>query len=187
MNLRTKTLSALVLLMGIVCTNAVAQWKYAASIIVGGPEFDSRSATSAKLGVTNIYTDPGCQKYCFELLYNQIQAKYNFSEKAVGLQSAVGYSLLFIGGRAGVDYEYNIESKDSDFMLFLTGGFDVGGVASLQIGPKINLTQNNSTKAVLLMVTVDLPISTLFQKGKIKEAAQGLRTFRSARKAKRQK
>lgn len=184
MNSNIKAFASLLLLLGIICHNAQAQYEYSETVFIGGPEFDSRSSFSAKLGITNIYVEKDC-KWCFQAIYHQIQPKYNFTKNAVGLQTAVGYSLLYLGGRVGVDYEYNIDRKDSDFMMFVTGGIDIFGVASLQVGPKVNFTRNNASQAVLFHAAIDIPIGTFFQKGKLKEATQALRTARANRRAAR--
>jgi hypothetical protein len=156
-----------------VCMQVAAQIRYSESVFITSPEFDTRASTSLKVGVSNIYIKE-CEKYCFKMYYHQIQAKYNFSKEALGLQTAVGYSNLF-GGRVGIDYEYGVNTGSHDLMTFVTAGVDMGGAASLQCGPKFNLTQNNSSKAVLFMVVVDFPLGLFFQKGKAKEAIQGIK------------
>jgi hypothetical protein len=156
----------------------LGQIKYSESVFILSPEVDTRSSISIKAGVSNIYTKE-CGKYCFKMYYHQMQAKYNFSKEAIGLHTAVGYSNWFIGGRAGVDYEYGLKSETHDVMVYLTGGLDIGGAASLQFGPKVNLTRNNSSKALLFMAVLDFPISLVFQKGKVKEALQGIKASKA--------
>lgn len=141
------------------------------TVFVMSPEFDSRSTFSLKAGVSNVFTQ-GCGKYCAKMYYNQIQAKYNFTNEAVGLQTAFGFSHTIIGGRLGLDYEYIRAAKTHDFMPFITAGLDIGGAASLQFGPKFNSTQKSSSKDVMLMIVLDLPVALFFQKGEIQKAIQ---------------
>lgn len=165
------------LLMCILATNVAAQIQ---TVFVVSPELDTRSSFSLKAGMSNILTRD-CGKYCFKMYYNQLQAKYNFTNEAIGLQTAFGYSNTFFGGRLGLDYEYSPGPNTHDFMPFITAGIDVGGAASLQFGPKFDLTQKRSSKDVLFMIVLDLPLGMFFQKGRIEQAVQGVRSSSQAR------
>lgn len=101
-----------------------------------------------------------------DAVYYQLYSKYNFTNKSIGGQAAIGYStfdrypkLIPLGGRFGIDHEYSFEFEKNEVSLFLLAGIDAG-FFSLVIGPKLNLTKNIDQSNVGFNITLDLFIPT---------------------------
>lgn len=125
-------------------------------------EYDTRHAFSVQAGVVRIKIHDCPGKICLSGDYQQLYAKYNFIEKAIGIQATYGTSALIIGGRVGIDYEYSLKNDKGDFSSFVLAGFDGFGMFSLVIGPKFNFTRNNSKKYVTFQVSLDLTPLIIF-------------------------
>src|SRR5258706_2440514 len=126
------------LLFLFVAIQSFSQYQRASTVIIASPEFDTRPSFALKAGFSNVFTEKGCEKYCFKAIYHQVFAKYNPSQQSLGGQTAFGYCNNLLGARFGVDYEYSTITKKSECMLFLVGGFDLYGGASIVLGPKLN-------------------------------------------------
>ncbi len=124
--------------------------------VVGGLELDSRYAFSLTTGLSLIRENCATGPLCFRNQYAQFLGKYNFTKSTAGFQAAAGYSDIF-GARIGVEAEYSPDQKKAEIMVFIAGGLDLGGSASLVAGPKINLTRNLSEEIISGQIIVQLP------------------------------
>ena len=125
--------------------------------IVGGAEFDSRVNYSATAGVSLVWEQCGRRELlCFSNNYVQLLGKYNFTSEAIGIQPSWGFSDLF-GGRIGLDLEYSTRYENMEALVFVAGGFDLGGSISLVVGPKLNLTRNHSDQRFMVHTALHFP------------------------------
>lgn len=113
--------------------------------IAAGGEVSTMPDWSLKLGVNrnlaHHWRTPLAVGESYKNIFEQIFLRYNFTDKALSLQPAIGYAGFIGGGKIGFNAEYSFSKGKFEFSSYLAGGISHYGLFSIMIGPKINFTK----------------------------------------------